>query len=102
MPRPKPCKIRTVINIARYGDPAAHPAPIKDSNADAASAFRRPIQSASQPWQIAPNAAPAAKRALTAPRILNALSARFPSGFCFQSRWVNTLCGVLALSCSVS
>jgi hypothetical protein len=90
-----------VINIARYGDPAVHPAPIKETKAEAARAFRRPIQSATQPWKIDPNAAPAAKRALTAPRMLDVMSARSAVVHPEVDR-PNVLCSIIALSCCAS
>lgn len=58
------------MSMAKYGDPAVHPAPIKENKAETVSAFLRPIQSASQPCAMDPSAAPNAKRAFTAPRTL--------------------------------
>lgn len=56
--------------MAILTEPAERAAPIIANVAEMKRALLRPTQSARNPWMKAPRAAPAAKRALTAPRIL--------------------------------
>lgn len=67
-PTPKPVTNRKTKSCGKLTDPATTAVPITDTTPAAKSAFRLPIQSAVQPWITAPNAAPAQKRELIAPR----------------------------------
>ena len=66
MPSPKPCRIRTVTSIATFVEAVVSAAPMSAQVPAAARALFRPSQSPTQPWAMAPKAAPAAKTELMA------------------------------------
>lgn len=69
MPNPQPCNMRTTINIATATAPAASAPPTSASTAAMAKAPFRPNRSARKLCKMAPNAAPNANKAFTAPSI---------------------------------
>jgi hypothetical protein len=60
---------RHTISIAMLILPAHNAPPMAQKLAEMTMAFLRPSQSPTHPWEIAPSAAPAAKREFTAPMI---------------------------------
>ena len=68
-PTPNPVMKRKTNNWGMLTDPATTAVPIIDMMAPTCRALTRPNQSPVNPCTTAPNAAPAQKRALIAPRI---------------------------------